>query len=83
MFISFRNWIRTDLISLAESNPELSIKTEIKRCKHPFLRGVYANGNSKTIGVKNLPGDDLTSYFYDLRNQVGRKVREREMIHDT
>ena len=71
-----RNWIRTDLIPLAEANPELSIRTEIKRCKHPYFRGVYANGNTKTIGVKNLEEADLTQYFTDLRNQVGKKVRD-------
>lgn len=62
------------MIPLAQANPELSIKTEIKRCKHPYVRGIYANGNTKTIGVKNLEGEDLSAYFYDLRNQVGRKV---------
>jgi hypothetical protein len=69
-----RNWIRTDLIPIAQANPDLSIKTEIKRCKHPYFRGVYANGNTKTIGVKNLEVEDLAAYFEDLRNQVGRKV---------
>lgn len=69
-----REWMRTNLVKFAESNPELMIKTELKRCVHPFVRGNYANGNSKTICIKNLHPDNITSYVNDLRNQIGRKV---------
>mmetsp|Transcript_20719 Transcript_20719/g.21372 ORF Transcript_20719/g.21372 Transcript_20719/m.21372 type:complete len:131 (-) Transcript_20719:58-450(-) len=70
-----RNWIRTDLIRFANENPELTIKAEIKRCAHPFFRGHYVNGNSKTICIKNLENEEITSYFYDLRNQAGNRVK--------
>lgn len=43
-----REWIKRDLIPLASANPELILRTEVKRAKHPFLRGIYANGNEKT-----------------------------------
>lgn len=69
-----REWMRTSLVEMAKSNPELSIKTELKRAVHPFLRGVYANGNSKTICVKNIPSEDVHSFAMDLRNQIGRKT---------
>ena len=69
-----REWMRTNLVKFAETNPELMIKTELKRCVHPFLRGNYANGNTKTICIKNLQPENITSYVNDLRNQIGRKV---------
>mmetsp|Transcript_9879 Transcript_9879/g.19751 ORF Transcript_9879/g.19751 Transcript_9879/m.19751 type:complete len:132 (-) Transcript_9879:40-435(-) len=69
-----REWIRTSLVPFAELNPDIIVKTELKRCKHPFLRGSYVNGNSKTIGIKNLQPDDIHNYALDLRNQIGRKV---------
>ena len=69
-----REWIRTNLVTLAKANPELSIKTELKRAVHPFLRGLYKNGNSKTICVKNIGADEVHSFALDLRNQVGRKT---------
>jgi len=69
-----REWIRTSLVDLAKTNPELSIKTELKRAVHPFLRGVYKNGNSKTICVKNVTPDEVHAFALDLRNQVGRKT---------
>ena len=72
--VGVREWIRNDLIAFASSNPEIQIRTHLKRNKHPFLRGTYLNGNSKTIGVKNLDPDVIKSYVLDLRNQVGRKV---------
>eukprot|EP01041_Mallomonas_annulata_P000390 gene390-706_t len=73
-----RDWIRTNLLKLAETNPELTIRTEKKRAVHPFLRGHYVNKNEKTICVKNLGVDEIHDYVLDLRNQAGHKVlRER------
>ncbi len=69
-----RAWIRTQLIPFAESNPDLTIRTVLKRNEHPFLRGTYQVGTNKTIGIKNLSPEDIEGYVYDLRNQVGRKV---------
>jgi large subunit ribosomal protein L43 len=70
-----REWMKTHVVDLAEKNPELTIKTELKRSAHPFLRGNYKNGNSKTICVKNLDPEEVQNYALHLRNQIGRKVR--------
>lgn len=69
-----REWMRTNLVSFAQNNPDLAIKTELKRCVHPFVRGNYANGNSKTICIKNMEPETITGFVDDLRNQIGRKV---------
>jgi hypothetical protein len=69
-----REWLRTTVVSFAKHNPELVIKTELKRNVHPYVRGVYMNGNSKTICIKNLDTEKISGYVADLRNQIGRKV---------
>mgnify|MGYP000166823309 CR=1 FL=1 len=69
-----REWMRTQLVPFANNNPDLAVKTVIKRCVHPFVRGNYLNGNSKTICIKNLHPDEINSYVGNLRNQIGRKV---------
>ena len=66
--------MKTRLVPLAEANPTLVIRTEKKRATHPFLRGVYLNGNEKTIGVKNLDSEEVHDFALDLRNQLGRKT---------
>lgn len=66
--------MRMHLIEFAKSNPDIVVRTELKRCAHPFLRGIYLNDNSKTIGIKNTEPDKINSFVMDLRNQVGRKV---------
>jgi large subunit ribosomal protein L43 len=71
-----REWIRTNLVGFAAANPDLAVKTELKRCAHPFVQGHYANGNSKTICVKNLQPEGIEDFIFDLRNQIGRKVRQ-------
>jgi large subunit ribosomal protein L43 len=69
-----REWLRTTVVNFAKHNPELVIKTELKRNVHPYVRGVYMNGNSKTICIKNLDTEKISGYVADLRNQIGRKV---------
>ena len=69
-----REWMRTEMVPLAEANPSMVIRTEKKRATHPFLRGVYLNGNEKTISVKNLSYSEIHDYALDLRNQLGRKT---------
>jgi len=69
-----REWIRTNLVQVAQSNKDMTIKTEVKRAVHPYIRGIYQNGNIKTIGIKNLSSEEIHDYFLDLRNQIGRKT---------
>ena len=70
-----RDWMRTNLVAMATDNPQLEIKTELKRAVHPYLRGMYVNGNTKTICIKNLPVEEIETYAKFLRNQIGRKVK--------
>jgi large subunit ribosomal protein L43 len=69
------SWMNQNLVKFAESNPTLQITTEIKRNKHPIVRGMYINGNSKTICIKNLDPEIVFEHVLHLRNQIGRKVR--------
>ena len=69
-----REWMRGNLVEFAQANPDLLVKTVLKRNVHPIVRGNYLNGNEKTICIKNLEPEEITSYINDLRNQIGRKV---------
>mmetsp|Transcript_15413 Transcript_15413/g.14780 ORF Transcript_15413/g.14780 Transcript_15413/m.14780 type:complete len:133 (+) Transcript_15413:136-534(+) len=71
--IGVREWMKINLVTLAQNNPDLSIRTELKRACHPFFRGNYQNGNTKTIGIKNQSVEDVQMYCLDLRNQIGRR----------
>ena len=69
-----REWMRTSLIPLATKNPQLLITTEKKRSVHPYLRGIYMNGNTKTICVRNKEPDEINDVAMFLRNQIGRRM---------
>ena len=69
-----REWMRSSIIDFAKVNPDVEVETELKRATHPFARAYYANGNDKTIGLKNLSVDEIDSYVFDLRSQIGRKT---------
>lgn len=67
-------WMKANIVRFAESNPEMQIKTEIKRNRHPIIRGVYVNGNNKTICIKNEDVEGVNEQILHLRNQIGRRV---------
>jgi large subunit ribosomal protein L43 len=67
-------WMKRDLIAFASDCPSSTITTVIRRNKHPYLRGVYMNGNTKTIDIRNQDPDTIRKFAYFLRNQIGRKV---------
>jgi hypothetical protein len=69
-----REWMSTRLVSFAESNPDLLIKTELKRNKHPILTGQYVNGNAKTLCIKNLGPTEVETKVLFVRNQIGKRV---------
>ncbi len=69
-----RDWMNKNLLNFAKGNPDLQIRTEIKRAKHPVVRGEYMNGNSKTVCVKNLAPENIEQQIFHLRNQAGKKV---------
>jgi large subunit ribosomal protein L43 len=69
-----REWIQKDVVAFAQANPSVTIRTEKKRNVHPFVRGMYENGNSKTICIKNETPEGVFGFVKDLRNQIGRKV---------
>ena len=72
--------MRTQMVPFAEQNPSLQITTELKRATHPFIRGHYMIGTTKTIGIKNLSPDTINDLIYDLRNQIGRKVLPNKQL---
>lgn len=77
-----RTWMQNRLVAFAEANPNLTIRTQRIRCKHPVLTGFYINKNFKAIGVKNLEPDEIEQHVLHLRNQIGRKVREETKIYN-
>jgi large subunit ribosomal protein L43 len=69
-----RNWMGNNLLNFAKENPTLLVRAVLRRSRHPFVRGHYLNGNTKTIGIKNETPGDINDYVYFLRNQIGRRV---------
>jgi len=70
-----RSLFSSDLLpSFAAANPDLEIKTEVRRGEHPFIRGEYRTGWDKTIGVKNLPLETVMKNMNMLNDSSGRKL---------
>ncbi|KAM0745591.1 hypothetical protein T439DRAFT_307657 [Meredithblackwellia eburnea MCA 4105] len=62
------------VIDLARRNPGVEVVVRRVQGKHPVLRGVYANGNSKVICVRSLPPPSIESKAQLLLDSSGAKI---------
>eukprot|EP00616_Rhizochromulina_sp_CCMP1243_P019371 CAMPEP_0118964122 /NCGR_PEP_ID=MMETSP1173-20130426/1869_1 /TAXON_ID=1034831 /ORGANISM="Rhizochromulina marina cf, Strain CCMP1243" /LENGTH=148 /DNA_ID=CAMNT_0006912545 /DNA_START=10 /DNA_END=453 /DNA_ORIENTATION=- len=69
-----RQFIRENLVSWAEKNPQTQVETAIKRNKHPQLIGEYVWGEPKIVTVKNMSPEEILANAQRLRNSSGRKM---------
>ena len=72
--------MRANLVDFASKNPDTTIVTEIKRNRHPVFSGKYANGNSKTVCIKNLSTNGVNDFALFIRNQIGYKVHKNSQF---
>eukprot|EP01084_Bolivina_argentea_P172115 298160_1 len=69
-----RDFISKELVDLAKSKQHVEFVTEIRRNRHPFIRGEYVEGRSRTIGVKNQQPAALYKVVQGLLDTTGRPV---------
>ena len=70
-----RQFLSSNLRSFAESYPNLTIKTEIKRNSHPIVQGEYITGNDRVICVKNQSPESIVEVIHSIRTTSGRPVK--------
>ncbi|GLI70253.1 hypothetical protein VaNZ11_015100 [Volvox africanus] len=55
-----------------QQNPQLEVEEVLRRYRHPMLVGLYRNGRSKPICVKNKAPKEIMEQIMWLRNSHGR-----------
>eukprot|EP00245_Coleochaete_scutata_P008965 TRINITY_DN2851_c0_g2_i1.p1 TRINITY_DN2851_c0_g2~~TRINITY_DN2851_c0_g2_i1.p1 ORF type:complete len:123 (+),score=24.26 TRINITY_DN2851_c0_g2_i1:123-491(+) len=78
-----RDFVKTFLPELRTANPQLEVEESLRRGLHPFLRGFYANGKTRTVDVKNKDAEEVLHYATALRNAAGHKVIKLKSRHTT
>lgn len=61
-------------------NPWLKVDVEVAGARHPFVRGEYVHGNSKTVCVRNASPTDVLTAARRLRDQFG--LKSRSLVED-
>mmetsp|Transcript_37166 Transcript_37166/g.109655 ORF Transcript_37166/g.109655 Transcript_37166/m.109655 type:complete len:137 (-) Transcript_37166:1286-1696(-) len=67
-----RAFLQDYLPSLRASNVQLEIETLQRQRRHPKAVGMYRNGISKPIDVKNLSAAEIAEHIMWMRNSHGR-----------
>ena len=58
--------------SASSDDAETAFATFVKRGRDPHVRATYANGNSKTVGLKNLSALECERHCEALANEKGK-----------
>ncbi|KAG2502079.1 hypothetical protein HYH03_000572 [Edaphochlamys debaryana] len=67
-----RLFLKEALPAFREQNPQLAVEEQVRRYRHPQLVGLYRNGRSKPVCVKNLSPAEIMEHVGWLRNSHGR-----------
>lgn len=72
-----REFLRAQVVDFCRANPDVAVETEVKRNRHPFIRGVYLNGREKTIDCPNRDVAWIAEKVRFLNEQVGDRASSR------
>ncbi|BGO89199.1 hypothetical protein NBRC10512_005967 [Rhodotorula toruloides] len=61
-------------VDIARRYPGVEVVVERREAKHPVLRGVYNNGRTKEICVRNLPPNSILAKAQLLLDSSGQKI---------
>lgn len=69
-----RDFAATRLPAFEAASPHLEVLTKPVPGAHPFLRGEYVNGTTKTRSVRGLDARAVAAAAVALRDSTGRKA---------
>ena len=72
-----RDFAQSLLPAFRAANPHMDVLEAVRAGQHPFLRGEYLNGTSKTTSVRNMDADEVAAAAALLRGSAGRKSSVR------
>lgn len=76
-FFAYRDFAATLLPAFEAANPQLAVVTHPVPGAHPYVRGEYVNGTSKTRSVRGLDARGVAAAASALRDATGRKATVR------
>lgn len=62
------------LAHFAKEHPQIEITTVVTPGRHPFVRGDYKNGTSRSVGLKNEEPGEILRQVMNLRSTIGRRT---------
>lgn len=70
-----RQLLREDIRKVAAENPKVEFVVE-KKSGHPIVQGFYANGNVKSVCVRNYEPSKILEKINLVRNSSGNKLQK-------
>ena len=69
-----RIFLQEYLTHFAKEHPHVEITTMVTPGRHPFVRGDYKNGTSRSVGLKNEGPGEILRQVMNLRSTIGRRT---------
>ncbi|PRT56308.1 54S ribosomal protein L51, mitochondrial [Wickerhamiella sorbophila] len=70
-----RKLLNENIRQIAAENPEIEVVVQ-KKSGHPIVQGFYANGNIKSVCVRNYEPSKILEKISVVRNSSGEKLRK-------
>eukprot|EP00053_Salpingoeca_punica_P003738 m.44933 g.44933 ORF g.44933 m.44933 type:complete len:154 (+) comp12385_c0_seq1:65-526(+) len=71
-----RTFIEGDLLRLAQQHPEVVWEARVRHNSHPFVVAEFLNGRTRSVGLKNLPVEQIAEHLNNLRTSSGDKIQQ-------
>jgi large subunit ribosomal protein L43 len=62
------------LSHFVKEHPHIEVTTTLTPGRHPFVRGDYKNGTSRSVGLKNDDPGEILRQVMNLRSTIGRRT---------
>lgn len=72
-----REFIKTMLPQLQQTNPHVSVKLEYVSNRHPVVRAKYLNGYKQQLSLRNADAQETYSLIKALTEKTGRVISRK------
>jgi large subunit ribosomal protein L43 len=60
--------------SFVERHPQITISSQVKSGRHPWIEATYLNGRVRSVSMKNDDAAEILRQMMNLRSTVGRRT---------
>mmetsp|Transcript_3480 Transcript_3480/g.8672 ORF Transcript_3480/g.8672 Transcript_3480/m.8672 type:complete len:117 (-) Transcript_3480:123-473(-) len=78
-----REFVDNMLPAFTRKHPQYDVVAEVRRGRHPFVKGDFVRGEARVVDLKNRDAEEVAGIFDGLRSSSNRKSNRLKTRHMT